>query len=126
MIHTSEFDFERADETLAAQERRAVGMARARRGARKVDPAWEEAALAALREFARTRLHFAVEDVRAACGTPAGASAKCWGPLVKRAHRLGIVQPDGFCIVNCSNRSPRVRWRSLVYEPGVNADASRG
>ena len=100
-----------------AEGKRELGMARVRAGSRKRDPAWEAQALENVREYAKTHEHFAIEDVRAAFGTPEGINPKAYGPVVKRAHKDGICEPDGFVIVNCSNRSPRVKWKSLVYRP---------
>lgn len=89
--------------------------------AARLSPGWEDQALDQVRTFARSHKHFATEDVRAVYGTPAGVNPKAWGPVLKRARYAGIVVAAGFTLVNCSNRSPRVRWRSLVFEGGVQA-----
>lgn len=99
-----------------AELRRDLGMSRAAHAAERASPGWEEQALADLRTFARGREHFSVEEFRAAHPPPEGVNPKALGGLVKRAQRLGIVQADGYALVDCSNRSPRVRWKSLVYE----------
>lgn len=98
-----------------AEIRRAESMANVALSARLRDPAWETEATAQVAEYARTHEHFATEDVRAAFGTPASINPKSWGPVMKHAQALGIIQADGFVLVNCSNRSPRVRWKSLVF-----------
>lgn len=98
----------------ASEARRDSGMARVQRSAESREHGWEADAVSQVREYALTHEHFATEDVRARYGTPEGVNPKAWGPVMKRAERDGIVQSDGFVIVNCSNRSPRVRWRSLI------------
>jgi hypothetical protein len=104
-----------AQEFEAAQKRD-LGMQRASNAAARKAPGWQESAVEAIRIYARTHEHFATEDVRATCGTPDDVDPKAWGPAMKAAQRAGIVEADGFVIVNCSNRSPRVRWRSCVFE----------
>lgn len=105
-----------------AEMRRDLGMARAAQRGARVSPGWEVEACAQVLEYAKTHEHFATEDVRAVYGTPEGINPKAWGSVLKRAHRIRIVEPDGFVLVNCSNRSPRVRWKSLVFEEGVGTD----
>lgn len=99
-----------------AELRRDLGIACAAHAAERASPGWEVEACAQVMEYAKRHAHFAVEDVRAVYGTPEGIDAKAWGPAMKRAARLGIVKADGFVLVNCSNRSPRTNWKSLVYE----------
>lgn len=107
--------FEDPARTLAATKRD-LGMSRAAHAAERRSPGWEVEACAQVMEYAKRHRHFAVEDVRAVYGTPEGIDAKAWGPAMKRAARLGIVKADGFVLVNCSNRSPRTNWKSLVFE----------
>lgn len=102
--------------TKLAEAKRDLGMSRAARRGERVSPGWEVEACAQVMEYAKRHEHFAVEDVRAVYGTPEGIDAKAWGPAMKRAARLGIVKADGFVLVNCSNRSPRTNWKSLVFE----------
>lgn len=95
-----------------AELRRAEAMANVALSARVRDPAWETEATAQVAEYARTHEFFTTEDVRAQYGTPSGIDTRAWGPVLKRAQRSGIVSPAGYALVNCSNRSPRVRWKS--------------
>ena len=117
--------FAYAQSRAASEARRDCGMARVQRSAEDREHGWEADAVSQVREHALAHEHFATEDVRARYGTPEGVNPKAWGPVMKRAQRDGIVEPDGFVIVNCSNRSPRVRWRSLVYREAEGRDAGR-
>lgn len=99
-----------------AELRRDLGMSRAAHAAERASPGWEEQALADLRTFARTHSRFAVEDFRAAFPPPEGVNPKALGAVVRRAARERIVIADGYVSVRCSNMSPRVQWRSLVFE----------
>lgn len=99
-----------------AEAKRDLGMSRSAHAAERRSPGWEVEACAQVMEYAKRHAHFATEDVRAVYGTPEGIDAKAWGPAMKRAARLGIVKADGFVLVNCSNRSPRTNWKSLVFE----------
>lgn len=98
-----------------AEAKRDLGMSRAAHAAERASPGWEEQALADLRTFAATRSHFTVEEFRAAYPPPAEINAKAYGPLMKLAQRMKIVAADGYALVECSNRSPRTRWKSLVH-----------
>lgn len=98
-----------------AELRRDLGMSRAAHRGERVLPGWETEACAQVLEYAKSHEHFATEDVRAVYGTPEGIDPKAWGPAMKRAQKLGIIKADGFVLVNCSNRSPRVNWKSMVF-----------
>lgn len=99
-----------------ASLRRDLGMSRAAHAAERASPGWEEQALADLRTFARTHARFAVEDFRAAFPPPEGVNPKALGSVVRRAARERIVIADGYVAVRCSNMSPRIAWKSLVYD----------
>lgn len=107
--------FEDPARTLAATKRD-LGMSRAAHAAERASPGWEEQALADLRTFARTHARFAVEDFRAAFPPPEGVNPKALGSVVRRAARERIVIADGYVAVRCSNMSPRIAWKSLVYD----------
>lgn len=98
-----------------AEQRRDAGMAQTLSAAGRHAPGWEDDAIEAVREFARHHEHFPTEDVRAVAGTPEGVDGRAWGPILRRCAALGIVEADGFVLANSSNRSPKVRWRSLVF-----------
>jgi hypothetical protein len=100
----------------AAVQRRDIGMQRASAAAERHASGWEDEAVEAVRVYASTHAHFATEDVRLVHGTPEGVDGRAWGAVMRHAERLRIVRPDGFALVNSSNRSPKVRWRSLVFE----------
>lgn len=102
--------------TTRAETKRDFGMSRAAHAAERHAPGWEDQAIADMRVFASEHEYFAVEDFRAACPLPSDVNPKALGGVMKRAQRLGIVKADGFVLVNCSNRSPRVRWSSLVFQ----------
>jgi hypothetical protein len=99
----------------AATARMELGMLRAKTHARKVDPAWEQAALGAIRRYAETHRAFLAEDVRRTIATPEGVDGRAWGGLMKHAERCGWIKADGFGMANSSNRSPKVNWCSLIY-----------
>lgn len=128
-MNSPTFDFDAASREESAERRRNTVMRKVEKRNRSIDPAWEANALAQLRLYARTHEHFAVEDFREAHPPPAHIDSKALGPLMQRAKREGIVEPDGYVKVRCSNLSPRVRWKSRVYEgqpestPAVSSSA---
>lgn len=108
-------DFDAPPAKVEAELRRELGMTRAIAAARRHAPGWEDDALAAVRRFAETHEHFIAEDARATVELPEGVDGRAFGAVMQRARRDGLVVADGFAPANSSNRSPKVRWRSLVY-----------
>lgn len=101
---------------LEAQERRDLGMARAELAAERHAPGWEDDAVAHVTAYALTHELFLAEDARAGFHTPEGVDGRAWGSVIKRAQALGVLRPHGFAAANSSNRSPKVLWKSLVFE----------
>jgi hypothetical protein len=100
----------------AASLRRDLGIERSARRGERVSPGWETEAVAHVRAYALKHERFLAEDVRSGFPTPEGVDGRAWGAVLKRAQSLGIVRTDGFAPANSSNRSPKVRWLSLVFE----------
>jgi len=98
-----------------AEARSQLGQARAADRAERVGPGWRALALEALREFAEAHEAFVLEDAR--LPIPAGADPRASGAIVREAKRLGWIRADGYAPTNSSNRSPKVRWRSLIAKP---------
>lgn len=90
-------------------------MSRAVTHAERVEPGWKSTALAAVRDFAASHAEFLTEDVRAVCPTPADADTRAWGAVMQAARRAGVIEAHGYGLANCSNQSPRVKWRSLIW-----------
>lgn len=100
---------------VQAELRRDLGVTRAANAAHRNAPGWEDDALAAVRRFALTHETFIAEDARATIAIPDGVDGRAFGAVMQRARREGLVRADGFAPANSSNRSPKVRWRSLVF-----------
>ena len=114
-------DFDAPPARAASEARRDLGVSRSASAARRNAPGWEDAAVAAVREFAITHDAFIAEDVRETFATPADVDRRAWGAVMQRAVREGIVRADGYAPANSSNRSPKVRWRSLVFVGKISA-----
>lgn len=100
-----------------AEGRRDLGIERSRRGADAASPNWGRAALVFVRRYATLNSRFLTEDLREwahANGYPRPPSAKAWGSVMLMAAREKIIVADGYAPANSSNRSPKVRWKSLL------------
>lgn len=93
----------------------ALGMSRAFAKAERVEAGWKAGAIEAVRKLALARETFLAEDVRETFATPAEADSRAWGAVMKTAQKLGLVLPGGYALAKCSNNSPRVLWRSLLF-----------
>lgn len=100
---------------VEAELRRELGVSRAASRAHRHAPGWEDDAVSAVKRFAETHESFIAEDVRETFHTPAEIDGRAWGAVLQRARREGLIRADGYAPANSSNRSPKVRWRSLVY-----------
>lgn len=101
-----------------AKRRRDDGIARAAAHADDVDPRWQTRAFRAVAIFARYHPAFLAEDARGMAereGLPSPPDARAWGAVMRLAARRGVIVADGYGPANSSNRSPKVKWRSLVY-----------
>ena len=100
-----------------ASVRRDRGIHRAASHARSRDPEWQIKALAFVRLYAKYNAVFMAEDVRAvseAGGLRAPTDPRAWGAVLQEAKRHRIVAACGYAPANSSNRSPKVRWSSLI------------
>jgi len=101
-----------------ARRRRDTGIGRSADHAHRVDPLWQERAVRVVALYARYHEHFQAEDVRDVAETtsmPLPPDGRAWGAVMKRAAKEGIVKADGYAPSNSSNKSPKVRWMSLVF-----------
>lgn len=101
-------------EAQAARLRAELGATRAADKAQRLDPSWTDTALEAVRAHARDHEVFMAEDVVKHCPMPQSADPRAWGSVLQSARRRGWIKPDGYAPANSSNRSPKVRWRSLI------------
>ena len=83
--------------------------------AERLAPGWQERALDSVRFWALHHETFLAEDVRHMIEIPESADPRAIGHVLRRARAAGICRADGYAPANSSNRSPKVRWRSLVY-----------
>lgn len=97
----------------AARVRAEVGMARAAERAEKVEPGWRASALESVRLHALAHETFLAENV--AIFVPQEADPRAAGAVFQAARRRGWIRADGFAPANSSNRSAKVRWRSMIY-----------
>ena len=104
-------------EREAAQHRADVGMERAASRAERVSDGWNERALEAVRLHAITHPSFLVEEVRKVCPEPLHADGRAWGAVIQTAKRSGWIRNGGFSAAVSSNLSPKVLWKSLIYDP---------
>ena len=84
--------------------------------ASSIDHGWQSDALAAIVEYARTHRTFLTEQARKSIAIPEGADPRAIGHVVKQAARLGFIVASGHASAVSSNGTPKVLWRSLVYE----------
>lgn len=62
---------------------------------------------------------FLTEDLREwayANGFARPPNEKAWGSVMLSAVREKVIAADGYAPANSSNRSPKVRWKSLLCE----------
>lgn len=118
MIQQLPIDFDAPPAQVQAELRRELGVSRAASRAQRHAPGWEDEAVAAVRKFAETHESFIAEDVRETCSVPKDVDPRAFGHVMRRAASLGIVRADGYAPANSSNRSPKVRWKSLVFAGG--------
>jgi len=100
-----------------ARQRRDTGMHRAADHAERVYPDWQDRAVGYVRLHATVHTQFMAETVRAvaeADGLTLPPDGRAWGAVMRRAQREGIIRADGYAPANSSNRSPKVRWASMV------------
>lgn len=103
-------------EHYQAQLRAEAGMTRAANKAERVQDGWNARALDAVRTFAESHPFFLVEDVRKTCHEPAQADGRAWGAIITEAKRRGWISHGGFAAASSSNNSPKVLWRSNIYD----------
>jgi hypothetical protein len=82
--------------------------------ASRIEPAWKRAAIEAVRMHAQTHERFTAE--RVGMVVPASADHRASGHIMRAAAREGICVADGFAPTVSSRGSPKVLWRSLIYE----------
>jgi hypothetical protein len=100
------------NEKREAEQRAELGITRAATRAERIAPGWKEDALEAVRAFARERQSFLSEDVPFT--VPEGSDPRAMGSVMRAAASKGYVVADGWAPANSSNRSAKVRWRSLI------------
>ena len=105
-----------AFQAQAARDRAELGLTRAAAKAERIEPGWRTEALRALRAHALAHEHFMMEDVP--FSVPSEADRRAVGVVAREAKRLGWIAADGWAPANTSNRSPKVRWRSLLKRAG--------
>jgi hypothetical protein len=98
-----------------ARARRDDGIARS---AEHSGDDWQDAAFQCVAAYAKTHAEFLTEDARLEAyqsqGLEIPADDRCWGQVMRRACRLGIVKKDGYKPAKSSNLSPKPLWKSLI------------
>lgn len=106
-----------------ARNRAERGIERAITHAVRIDPEWRRRALQAVALFARHHAFFLTEDLRAQVedegALPLPPDGRAFGAVMQDAARAGYIIADGYAPANSSNRSPKVRWRSLIFRVAV-------
>lgn len=77
-------------------------------------PGWESAALEQVRAFAKRRERFTTEEI--GLTIPASADPRASGNIMRLARVQGWIEADGYAPTVSSHGSPKVRWRSRIYE----------
>lgn len=78
--------------------------------------AWRDIALEHLREFARMKERFLIEEVRDFAhrsGLPNAPTERAWGAIPRAACKLGIIESTGETEKNARG-TPTTIWRSLI------------
>ena len=96
-----------------AQARRDVGMNRAEQNA---GDDWRDTATAFVREYAANHSAIRGDDLWAAgLPEPPSKNRRALGPVLVSLAKAGVIKKDGFYSSAASNNSPKVKWKSLVY-----------
>lgn len=85
------------------------------RAAMSSGAAWQDKALASVRDYAQSNELFLTESVRFAVPQlDAPPDLRAWGQVMRRAAKEGICERVGFARAKSSNLSPKPLWRSLI------------
>lgn len=106
--------FENVDQVANARARGHAAAQAAADKSEKLDSGWRERALEAVRAHAAQHEHFLAEDIH--LQIPDGADGRGSGNIVQAAARMGICVKDGYAPARTSNGTPKVYWKSLVYQ----------
>lgn len=96
-----------------AQIERDAGMAQALQHAQDVDESWPERAFRHLIDYAEAHDTFISHDVTE--GLPSPTDDRSWGPIFKRAAKVGIIKRAGFGVSHRRHLSPTILWQSCIY-----------
>lgn len=102
-----------------AINRRDAGMAQAEAHAVAEIPDWKNYAGGFLKGFASRHEFFMAEDVVAlaeSCGADLPPDGRAWGAVFRRAAVAGLIVKHGYAPAKTSNCSPKVMWKSLIYQ----------
>lgn len=98
------------DQARAARDE---GMAAALAHAQEVDESWPERAFRHLIDYAETHDTFISHDVTE--GLPSPTDDRSWGPIFKRAAKVGIIKRAGFGVSHRRHLSPTILWQSCTF-----------
>lgn len=99
---------------FAATKRGHAGAEIAAARAEASRPGWESAALEQVRAFAKTHTTFTAEEIGLAI--PSDADPRAAGHVMRRARVQGWIEPNGYAPTVSSHGSPKVLWKSRIYE----------
>lgn len=111
--------FDAVDQVAKARTRGHAAADAAADKAEKLERGWREQAIEAVRAHAARHEHFLAEDIR--LPIPEGADGRGSGSIVQAAARLGICAKDGYAPARTSNGTPKVYWKSLIYQGARSA-----
>lgn len=108
--------------TAQGKSLRDAGMQQAAEHADREYDGWQDIALAAFREYARTHVTFTTEDVRTAnTNVPVPPDKRAWGTVARRAVKESIVQKIGMV----QAKSPTVHAMYVAHYESLVLDTSR-
>jgi hypothetical protein len=105
-------------ELIEASKKRDEAIASVACHADENHPGWTGEALGYLKLYAEFHQEFISEECSAAshkAGLVKAHDPRAWGQVFRAAAKAGVIRKDGYAISNNRNRSPTVKWRSLVY-----------
>lgn len=103
----------------SGRARRDLGISRALQHAEKVEPGWQDRALAFLLDYAETHETFSGESVRQASRgiVPEPPHLRAWGSVIMAGARRGWIRKIGYVQVTnpAAHQANAALWRSVIF-----------
>lgn len=106
-------------ELTISEGKRDIGIERAGSKADRDHGEWTKLAVEWITAYAKRHERFLAEHARGAAelgGFVVPQNRRAWGAAIKRAEREHVIEFDGYAPANSSNRSPKVLWKSRVFD----------